>query len=148
MMREGFETYCEFMPAGWEPTMPPADGFRERIATASTFTLVAEEDDLAGHVSFVPSDVSGHAAPEPGLAHLWQLFVREPYWGTGLATELMQRALAEARAQGFAEMRLFTPAGQARARRFYEREGFALIRVFDEPRLSMDMAEYRRALSG
>ena len=44
-------------------------------------------------------------------------------------------------------MRLFTPAAQARARRFYEREGWALARppAFDE-RIGLDIAEYRRAL--
>ena len=55
--------------------------------------------------------------------------------------------LAEARARGFAAMRLFTPAPQARARRFYEREGWALARppAFDE-RMGLEIAEYRRAL--
>ena len=33
-------------------------------------------------------------------------------------------SLACARGRGYAWMRLFTPAAQARARRFYEREGW------------------------
>ena len=44
-------------------------------------------------------------------------------------------------------MRLFTPAAHARARRFYEREGWAQHR---EPELDegfgMEIVEYRRAL--
>jgi hypothetical protein len=44
-------------------------------------------------------------------------------------------------------MRLFTPSGQKRARRFYEREGWWLARppAFDE-RIGLEIAEYRRAL--
>jgi ribosomal protein S18 acetylase RimI-like enzyme len=80
------------------------------------------------------------------LAHLWQLFVRPAFWGTGAATTLMRRALAEAAAQGYAAMRLYTPAEQRRARRFYEREGFAQRGDPIPSELGFAVVEYRRAL--
>ena len=84
---------------------------------------------------------------DPRLAHFRQLFVARAHWGSGLATRLHAAAIDEARARGFASMRLFTPGGQARARRFYEREGWSLARppAFDE-RIGLEIAEYRRAL--
>jgi GNAT superfamily N-acetyltransferase len=73
--------------------------------------------------------------------------VRAGWWGSGLASRLHAAACDEAAARGYTAMRLFTPADQARARRFYEREGWAVAGepfVHDELRLAM--VEYRRAL--
>jgi hypothetical protein len=44
-------------------------------------------------------------------------------------------------------MRLFTPAGQVRARRFYEREGWTVAgEPYDDEDLHLEIVEYRRAL--
>jgi GNAT superfamily N-acetyltransferase len=146
IMAEGMAGYRDFAP-GWEPRMPPLEGMRARIVTEDGWTLLAEADGaVAGHVSFLASAISGHPDPQPGLAHLWQMFVREPYWGSGLARELMARAVVAARERGYAAMRLYTPAQQARARRFYEREGWQLVGEFDDERLGLDVAEYRFSL--
>jgi ribosomal protein S18 acetylase RimI-like enzyme len=147
IMAEGFEGYHDFAPPGWEPQMPPVEAVAERLAAPTTFCLVAEDDeDVAGHVSFLPSDLSGHPGPQDGLAHLWQMFVRPAHFGTGLALGLLGRAVDEARARGFTEMRLYTPAGQAQARRFYERESWTAVREFDDARLGLRVVEYRRPL--
>jgi hypothetical protein len=51
-------------------------------------------------------------------------------------------------ARGFTAMRLFTPADQARARRFYEREGWTVAGApFTHEDLHLSMVEYRRVLS-
>ncbi len=147
---EGFQGYRAFAPAGWEP--PPLESemewIRERIGFPEVWCLVAEaEPGLVGHVAFMPAGLARRAATEPGLAHLWLLFVRPSHWGTGLATELHRAALREAAARGFSSMRLFTPAGQARARRFYEREGWAAAgEPFDDPDFKLPLVEYRRPL--
>jgi GNAT superfamily N-acetyltransferase len=147
IMAEGLEGYRSFAPPRWSPEIVGVERVRARIATPECWTLVAEDDGgVAGHVSYLPSEESGHPDPEPDLAHLWQLFARPPYWGTGVATELMARARAACRDQGFARMRLFTPAQQARARRFYEREGWLVVREFDDERLGLPLAEYRLRL--
>jgi hypothetical protein len=55
-------------------------------------------------------------------------------------------ALEEAARRGFPTIRLFTPVGQARARRFYEREGWEERgEPFDAP-LGLSLIEYRREL--
>jgi len=70
---------------------------------------------------------SFRAAPDPALVHLGHLFVKPRYWGSGVGTQLLTHARTTAAARGFAAMRLFVPVGQARARRFYAREGFIAV---------------------
>jgi GNAT superfamily N-acetyltransferase len=83
----------------------------------------------------------------PGLAHVWAVFVSERLWGRGVASALLAAVVDEARGRGFTEARLNTPVLQARARRFYGREGWSEV---GEPihveALGLDMIELRRAL--
>jgi GNAT superfamily N-acetyltransferase len=75
------------------------------------------------------------------------LFVRPSWWGTGLATRLHRLGLEEALRQGYGTIRLYTPAGQLRARAFYAREGWAPDGPpFEEPLLGLQLVEYRREL--
>jgi GNAT superfamily N-acetyltransferase len=156
----GFESYRAWAPRGWDPPAPEIDLARIRsgVVRRDVWCMIAEErGEAAGHVAFTPAlagprDHSGRTPTEPrepipGLAHLWMLFVREPWWGTGLAADLLSRAVAEAGARGYAAMRLDTPAGAARARAFYEREGWsrAGVPVF-APALGLDVVEYRRGV--
>jgi GNAT superfamily N-acetyltransferase len=153
VLREGFDSYRSFAPAGWEPPAPPdeLEQLRERLADPDVWCLVAEAEDgtPAGHVALMPASAHAHPpAAEPGLAHLWQLFVRPRWWGSGLAAQLHGAVVGEAAARGYCAMRLFTPAPHPRARRFYEREGWALAREpFEAPEFGMPLAEYRRAIS-
>jgi GNAT superfamily N-acetyltransferase len=148
---EGFESYRSFAPPGWEPPDPWAEleHFRERLANPEVWCLIAERDgETAGHVAVMPARLHGHPSDEPGLAHFWQLFVRPQWWGSGLAATLHAQAVREARARGFTAMRLFTPAAQLRARRFYEREGWtAAGETLDAPDFGMPLVEYRLAIS-
>ena len=67
--------------------------------------------------------------------------------GSGLAARLHTLGLEEAARQGYETIRLYTPHGAARARAFYEREGWALVPpAFSEPLLGLDLVEYRRGL--
>jgi GNAT superfamily N-acetyltransferase len=124
---EGFETYRGFARSDWEP--PPLgtelEHLRVVLADDDTWALIAEVDGrLVGQVSFLPAA------------------------GAGLARGLHAAVVAAARERGFAQMRLFTPALHGRARRFYEREGWAQLgEEFDEPGLGMAIVEYRYALS-
>jgi GNAT superfamily N-acetyltransferase len=143
---QGFETYREWAPRAWTP--PERDlhlaGVRGRMAERGCFCLLAEDDGApAGQVGTVPA----HGAPHAD--HVWMLFVREPWWGTGLAVRLLDRAVAHAAEQGRREMRLQTPAEHRRARAFYEREGWK--RDGDplyEPMLGLTLVGYRRPVAG
>jgi GNAT superfamily N-acetyltransferase len=148
---EGFETYRSFAPEGWTPPSASAEAARliGLLGDDHVWYRVAEHaGELVGHVGFLPADrLSFARIDDPGLVHFRQLFVTRGHWGTGLARRLHAAAVAEARARDFSAMRLFTPGGQERARRFYEREGWSLARppAFDE-RIGLEIAEYRRAL--
>jgi GNAT superfamily N-acetyltransferase len=147
----GLETYRAFAPPEWSP--PPeatsVAAARSRLGNSGTWGLLARTEDGAsvGHVAFTPARTSMWPGAVDGLAHLWQLFVREPYWGTGAATTLHARTVAEAARQGYTSMRLFTPAGQARARRFYEREGWVVVGPpVADTGFGIPLVEYRRGL--
>jgi GNAT superfamily N-acetyltransferase len=73
--------------------------------------------------------------------------VRPPWWGRGVAAALLAAALEAAVAEGYRRMRLFTPREQARARAFYEREGFAATgwEAFEES-IGLVLVEYAREL--
>jgi hypothetical protein len=45
-------------------------------------------------------------------------------------------------------MRLYTPADQARARRFYEREGWRIAATVDDNEIGFRVVEYRLDLHG
>ncbi len=147
---EGFETYRAFAPEGWTPpsTSDETGHLLRMLGEDHVWYRVAEHaGELVGHVGFLPADHTFAPAGDPRLAHFRQLFVARAHWGSGLATRLHAAAIAEAGARGFTRMRLFTPGAQERARRFYEREGWALARdPFFEDRIGLEIAEYRRAL--
>jgi GNAT superfamily N-acetyltransferase len=151
VLREGFEGYRSFAPPDWDPPDPhkELDRLRERLASPDVWCMIAEENCVpAGHVSVMPAAQHAWRSDDPALAHLWQLFVRAPWWGSGLASALLAEALRETASRGFTTIRLFTPASQARARRFYEREGWAAAgEPFDDADFGLPLVEYRRAIS-
>jgi GNAT superfamily N-acetyltransferase len=146
-----FARYREIAPDGWVPPPVEPEPFRARLRNASVWCGVAEVNgQMAGHVALIPA--SFHAVyplDDPALAHLWQMFVREEHWGTGIATRLHDAVLAEARGRGYARFRLYTPAAQERARGFYEREGWRSTGdAFVESAFGgMELIEYRRPLT-
>jgi ribosomal protein S18 acetylase RimI-like enzyme len=150
-VREGFDGYRAFAPRGWNPPAPEFERARiqERLPLADAWCMLAHEaEDPAGHVAILAArEQTGDRRLIPGLAHLWMLFIRRRWWGSGLAPQLLSLAVAEATARGYETMRLFTPAGQARARAFYEREGFATDGVATlEPMIGLELVQYRKAL--
>jgi GNAT superfamily N-acetyltransferase len=148
-----FAAYTSFAPRGW---VPPGDdveaeltGELVRRLDGTAWGFVGEDDGtLAGVATLLPATDASKPDPDPALVHLWQLFVAEPYWGTGLAVRLHADGLVAAAARGFAAARLFTPADQLRARRFYEREGWASRgEPFHDDRIGFAIVEYRRPLA-
>jgi GNAT superfamily N-acetyltransferase len=147
---EGFSTYTAFAPEGWSPTsLEDEIAYVEAtLAHASAWCRVAEDGSgLAGHCGWLAASEARVVSDEPGLVHFWQLFVRRDRWGSGLAATLQAAAIEAAREQRYSALRLFTPAGHGRGRRFYEREGWTLSREpFDDERFGMPLVEYRRTL--
>jgi GNAT superfamily N-acetyltransferase len=147
---DGFGEYRSFAPDGWSPP-PLADEvgrLHELLPDPDVWCMLAEAGgELAGQVTFMPASRHWSAVDDPGLAHLRTLFVRRERWGTGVATTLLAAATAEAGERGYEQMRLFTPARQRRARRFYEREGWSVAgEEYHDPGPDLVIVEYRRAL--
>jgi GNAT superfamily N-acetyltransferase len=149
---EGFETFRAFAPPDWQGAPPVRDVAHElaaRLETPPVWCLLAEDQSgVAGYVALLPAADSRRPVADARLAHFWMLFVRAPWWGTGLANRLHAQACDAASARGFDAMRLFTPRDQVRARRFYERRGWTLADgPYVDPDLGLAIVEYRRALA-
>ena len=135
-----FDGYRAFAPEGWQPpdelTPQNVERVASEIADPASFALMAVyEGDPIGHVLWVA---------KPDHIHLRHLFVLEPWWGTDVARTLHARAVEAAAGR---PMRLYTPAAHARARRFYEREGWVPHgERFDEG-FGLALAEYRRRVA-
>ena len=81
-----------------------------------------------------------------GDAELRNLYVVPAAWGTGIARELMQTALDWIAARGADEAVLWVGEANARARRFYEREGWTLDVETRASPLGPPEVRYRRLL--
>jgi GNAT superfamily N-acetyltransferase len=147
---DGVAEYPAFAPAGW--TGPDLDGelahAREVVSRPDAHCLVAEVDgEVVGQITVVPAASGPRPVDDPGLGHLSNLMVRRDHWGSGAARALHAAIVQDSRARGMTALRLFVAAGQARARRFYEREGWRPVTepAFD-PIPGLDMVEYRLTL--
>ena len=103
----------QFSPQAWlEEYRDPSYAFR-----------IAESDE--GAVAFVKlGPLTVPVEPAGPALELRQIYVLRPWQGKGIAEELMEWALAEARARGIAELYLTVFTGNDRARAFYRRYGF------------------------
>ena len=89
---------------------------------------------IVGYAAFGPeTDVLGAPWPHPlstdgeerRVAELYALYVRPAWWSTGTGRALMDRVLARSVAAGYSSLTLWVLRDNRRARRFYERAGFA-----------------------
>ena len=143
---EGVADYPAFAPPGW--TAPAFEDelahHRVDLGEAHYHCIVAELDGaIVGQITVVPAARAPRAVDDPALGHVRNLFVDRSQWGSGLATRLHAAVVDAARELSFADLRLFVAEGQARARRFYEREGWhAAGAPFDDPIPGLRMIEY------
>ena len=153
IVAEGFRGYRDWAPPGWSPPRR-SEGeeaemeLGEALARPGVWCLLALADEQpAGHVALSPFTFVQPEAPPRGTVNLWQLFVRPPWQGSGLAARLLDAAVVEARRRGYVRMRLWTPRDAGRARRFYERERWTTTGSAraDSP-LALPIVEYERRL--
>jgi GNAT superfamily N-acetyltransferase len=149
-LEQGFGSYRSWADAGWEPPtrVEMLLGMMQRFTKDGSWSVVAFADDgrAAGHGVARPElDDRGIALAD--VARLTHLFVRREFWGTGVADQLHDAILAGMRERGHATANLWTPAGQARARAFYERNGWRLSGAVDPDNdLRLELLEYVRGL--
>jgi ribosomal protein S18 acetylase RimI-like enzyme len=89
---------------------------------------------IVGYASFGPeTDVQSAPWPHPlttdgedgSVAELYALYVSPAWWSTGTGRLLMEQVLARTSEAGYQSITLWVLRDNRRARRFYERAGFA-----------------------
>ncbi|MEX0651284.1 MAG: GNAT family N-acetyltransferase [Actinomycetota bacterium] len=97
--------------------------WREAISDPATIVLVAVVDSsIAGFVSAGPTDDDD--AP-PIIGELYAIYLEERVAGSGVGRGLLERAVDGLRSAGFKRASLWVLDSNERARRFYERAGWA-----------------------
>ena len=116
-----------------------------------------EPPGIVGYASFGPeTDVLSAPWPHPltthgedgSVAELYALYVRPAWWSTGTGRALMERVLARTSEAGYRSITLWVLRDNRRARRFYERAGFAADGATNVLHRLADVTElrYRRSL--
>lgn len=102
-----------------------ADRWQQRLEDKTHITLVCEiGNHLAGFTRFGPTRDADDDARFVG--ELYAIYVAPAYWGQGVGHALWLESLRVLAAHSFAEVTVWVLEENARARRFYERAGFAL----------------------
>lgn len=149
-LEHGFGSYRTWADAGWEPPTRTEMllGMMQRFTADGSWSAVAFATDgrPAGHAAARPeTDEDGRL--QAGVARLTHLFVRRNFWGSGVADLLHEHILAGMTERGFTSACLWTPAGQARARAFYDRHGWLPSGAIElENDLQLELLEYVREL--
>jgi GNAT superfamily N-acetyltransferase len=116
-MEELFERYITTIVDGELRRIP--DIFSE--AKRSAFWVVEHEREIVGSFGIESRSVDE--------TELRRMYLDQGYRGSGIAQRMLDFALAEARARGFARMILSTAQIQQAADRFYRKSGFRLVRT-------------------
>ena len=101
---------------------------RELADERYAFRIAENGGEPVGYVKLGPSELP--VAPAGPSIELRQLYLLQPWHGQGIADELMRWALATSRQRGAGEMYLTVYTDNHRARRFYERYGFAYVQPY------------------
>jgi GNAT superfamily N-acetyltransferase len=147
VQREGwFAAYVGIIPAETIDRVTTPDGgarvrqtFRTRPWQRMLVAVAVDPEGPAapgvvGYASFGPeTDVLSAPWPHPlttdgedgRVAELYALYVHPAWWSTGTGRALMERVLARTAGAGYLSIRLWVLRDNHRARRFYERAGFA-----------------------
>jgi GNAT superfamily N-acetyltransferase len=149
-LEQGFGSYRSWAASSWEPPTRTEMllGMMQRFTKDGSWSVVAFADDgrPAGHGAARP-ELDEDAVARTDVARLTHLFVRRDFWGSGVADLLHNALLAGMTERGFSSSCLWTPAGQARARAFYERNTWLMSGAVDTDNdLGLELLEYVREL--
>lgn len=89
--------------------------------------LIGAEGDLVGFIA-TNKDTCPSVFDRPDRIVICEIYVSEPYRGTGLAHELVKYAESRAKAENCSEIVLSVDVDNNRALRFYDKLGFQSLR--------------------
>jgi ribosomal protein S18 acetylase RimI-like enzyme len=113
----------------------------------SNLWVTGPEDQVSGFIAGGPSRDAD--LPPPEFSEIAALYVRAETWGTGCGYVLCQAAFADMRQAAAQTAIVWVLAGNTRARRFYERAGFAPdggTKDITLHHVTLSELRYRRAL--
>jgi len=111
---------ANFTPEAWAEEMANPD---------YAFRLAEDDGRAVGYVKLGPLALP--VDPDQTACELRQLYVLKDWHGTGIAAELIDWALGEARRRGMLTLYLTVYTDNHRAKRFYERRGFVAVGRYD-----------------
>lgn len=118
-----------------------------RIAVATVPGVDGER--VVGFSSYGPE--RERARGLTGRGEVWAFYLHPEYWGSGVASTLMDHVETRLRAEGFTAAVLWVLEDNPRARRFYERHGWAASGItadFDDYcDVRVPEIEYRKELA-
>jgi RimJ/RimL family protein N-acetyltransferase len=98
-----------------------------RKLSAKAGRVLVVMDEMTGPIcGFCDLIASRDADAKTTTAEISAIYVSPDKWGQGIGQELLSAAVARARENGFSELTLWVLDANQRARRFYEKFGFAL----------------------
>lgn len=86
------------------------------------------------------------AGDEPGLWHLYRLYVQPDAWGKGVGTALLERIENSVREREVDELRVSVLADNEVGVAFYEARGFEQLATTEDERFDVPRVEYTRAV--
>ena len=112
--------FANFTPAAWADEMAGAD---------YAFRLAEHDGVLVGFCKLGPPIVPVDSKAD--RLELRQIYIDKAWHGCGIAKELMDWAIAEAKERGVRELYLTVYVDNLRAKRVYERYGFEAVGRYD-----------------
>ena len=100
-----------------------AEAFRQALPGAKEEYYLLRADDAPAGLAIVSASHDEDAPPSVG--ELCAVYLHPDYWGTGASAALLGFCLDRLRAMGYASATLWVLEKNARARAFYEKNGFA-----------------------
>jgi len=146
------DAYRGLMPDDFLDALDPAPrtaGWREAIVTPVPHLGVLVADDGAGGIVGLVTYARARDADGEGTGEIFAIYAAAEHWGRGVGPALHDAAIAGLTAEGFTEAVLWVLATNARAIRFYERNGWrpdGAAKTDTMGSLSIDEVRYRRPL--
>jgi ribosomal protein S18 acetylase RimI-like enzyme len=142
--------YRGMMPDAYLETLRPEEraqrySFGEADPHKPATLLALADDVICGFATIMPSPDVGSL----GKGELAALYVDPECWGRGLGAMLLAEARARLATRGFGSAVLWVLAGNTRAQRFYERDGWQATGVMRNQEIwgiTLQEAGYSRRL--